>query len=332
MLKQIYFVITRRCNLFCSHCIRSSGPDIKDNLLRDQFKGAVRLLRSMSSHECNFLITGGEPVLHSEFAELVDITYSYFDFVVINTNGLYQNKLLSIAKQYPKLKFQISIDGDQLHHEKIRGKKTFDRSLETAHKIAELGNQVTIATTAGKTNIGSLKNLDLYLCNINYFRWTIKYEVIYGRATTKNMIPLNDWNSFVDNVYNKFYNKGKVKINKIFSNEIFTNNTNISVDKRAMNCGTFNSKLYVNPDLTVFPCACLEEISLGDLKKDTSMDIEEKMKLYQQKTKLKESTICNSCPIKKACNGGCPGASLHVHGDFGMGDPRCPAVQSIKFN
>ncbi len=327
MLKQIYFVITRRCNLFCDHCIRSSGPQIIDNLSLQDFSKTLSPLKSISSDDCNFLITGGEPAIHKDFSAIINQVYNYFNFVVINTNGMYQAKLIDVALKYSNLRFQISIDGDKECHENIRGKKTFDRTLETADKLSKLGNKVTIATTANLSNIASLEKLDLELKDIKYFNWTIKYEVAYGRADTSNKIPLDNWNSFVDIVCSKFLNKNRIKIDKIFPSYVFNSNNTINKNSDTLNCGTFSSKLYLNPDLTVFPCACLEEICLGDLNSDNIEIIKTSMDKYKLQMELKNNSICNFCPSKTLCNGGCPGATFHSFGHFGLGDPRCPAVQ-----
>lgn len=325
-LAQVYFIITRTCNLFCSHCIRSSGPNIKDTVQLEQALHTIQEIAKVH-HNPSFLLSGGEPTLHPNFFEILDAAYTHFEKVVVNTNGLNVKALTKIASHYPKTHIQISLDGDEAIHNLIRGKGTFNKTL---HHIKLLGQQnitTTIATTVGKSNVNSFANLDVALTDIPFTRWTIKREVLYGRASKQNALTTSQWNDFVEDVAN-FANYERIEINPMFELSAFIpKEIEPNFNEFRCNCSTGRSKIYINPDLTVFPCACLEELQIADFKVDT---IEQVLtKVGQLKIEAKSSSPCIQCPAFNRCRGGCPGASYHAFGEFGIGDPRCPAIEEL---
>lgn len=322
-ITQIYFVLTRRCNLFCDHCIRSSGPGLEEEL---SFDSAKKTLENLSKYykSANLLLSGGEPTLHKNFVEIAEISSRLFDNVTINTNGLRHSFLEeAILRGRGNLGVQISIDGDATSHNKIRGKGTFERTIQTIKKIPD-NVHLTIATTVTKNNIHTLPSLDSYLQNIPFDSWTLQREVLYGRASlSSEKVHTAEWNSFVKTFKKNSLNQKRIVIGTMFDfTSLFKMKSN-----SGMNCGTFRTKFYINPDLTVFPCGCLEEQTFCDLSKEDSSVILERMKRLSVSPN-KESP-CKKCPFLKVCNGGCPGASYNYFQQYGVGDPRCPAINDL---
>lgn len=325
-LKQVYFIITRRCNLFCSHCIRSSGPNLTDRLTLKQFTDASLKLQPFAQY-AEILISGGEPTLHQEFRSIVKTACSIFKRVTINTNGLRERLLKDVASDNQNLGVQISIDGDETYHNKIRGLNTFNRSMATIRSLVDLGITVTVATTLSSVNMNSMYNLDEQLTQLPFNKWTIQREVIYGRAKGGNAINTDDWNNFASYVMENFKNKNRIIINSMFNFANLAKKLHTRDSSHILNCGTGTSKLYINPDLTVFPCGCMEEIILGDLSFDSSEAVLEKMSLLP--INPSSTSPCKVCPFYQVCKGGCPGSSLHMFGSFGVGDFRCRAVKDL---
>lgn len=328
ILKQVYFIITRRCNLFCSHCIRSSGPDLSDGLTLEQFTKTAETIQPFAN-SAEILISGGEPTLHPEFYSIVNAACNIFNHVTINTNGLRKNLLLEVTSAKKNLGVQISIDGNEIYHNNIRGPNTFNRSVDAIKALAQSDIAVTVATTLNSFNLYSMDNLDVQLEDLPFHKWTIQREVIYGRAKQENAISTEDWNNFVSRVTQNFRNRNRIIINSMFNFVNLNNKLNSSKkgNDYILNCGTGTSKIYINPDLTVFPCGCMEEIILGDLFVEPIEAILEKMQLLP--VEPSSYSPCKACPFYQVCKGGCPGSSLHMFGSFGVGDLRCQAVKDL---
>lgn len=323
-LSQVYFIITRTCNLFCSHCIRSSGPKVRDQLSLDQAKYALSELHRLNQNPM-ILISGGEPTLHKNFYEIVEHATKFFETVMINTNGLNYNALGKVIKAFPNVRLQISVDGDASTHNLIRGKNTFEQTMENIQRLSDEGAYIVVAATVGKSNLNSMSVLDKELSTISFIKWTIQREVLYGRASSANMISTNQWNEFVDST-NMFINNERLQSSKMFALSSFAS-TDVPFNEAKCNCGTGHSKVYINPDLTFFPCACLEEFIIGDLKQDSMEEVLKSLSGFNITSN--EESPCRKCPVFSRCKGGCPGASYHTYGQFGVGDPRCPAIQTL---
>src|SRR5262244_2015049 len=81
--------ITNECNLACLHCIEESGPGkaFKDELDRE---GALAVVDQLMDHEVPYLsFSGGEPMLHPNFFEMVERVTSRGSQLKIETNGRY---------------------------------------------------------------------------------------------------------------------------------------------------------------------------------------------------------------------------------------------------
>ncbi len=281
---------------------------------------------SSCAQGAQLLISGGEPTLHPKFLDIVSKAYDIFDNIMINTNGLNFYKLSKLAPLKDKVKIQISIDGDFPTHESIRGEGTYYKTLENVNKLSNLGFKVIIATTVANNNIKSMSGLDDDLDKTDFSLWNIKRIVGYGRAEDNDDISSDHWNGFYRNVKIGFANKPRISIQPMFSIETIakmdvSTYSNSDLSLRGVNCGTGRSKLYINPNGTVYPCACMEHKIVGDFGQESYLSISEK--LANLNISPKKSSICQKCRIWNLCQGGCPGIGER---NFNNGDPRCPIV------
>ncbi|MCU8090197.1 radical SAM protein [Shewanella sp. SM20] len=332
-LEQIYLLLTRKCNLSCSHCIRSSTPyftEMIDINLAFQIIDKLSFIRK----ESVMLISGGEPTLHPSFYEIVEKSAKNFKKVVINTNGLRFSQLKRVI-DFKNVSIQISLDGDEETHNGIRGEGTFKKTLTNINKLFELGINVTIASTVTKHNINSFNKLDLALSDVNFLYWNVKRVVGSGRADDKDDVTTTAWNRFVAKIRHEAANLRRLRVAPMFSETTIFNADDIATTAKhsnlsAQNCGTGRSKLYINPNGTVYPCACMEEKITGDFKVDTTDEILDRLNTLPILPKL-EAT-CHTCPAWELCHGGCPGASQRAKFPA-FGDPRCSnALKSIIHN
>lgn len=323
-LRQAYLLLTRRCNLACSHCIRSSDSSFNQFI---PLTLAERIISRLSAGDSGsvLLISGGEPALHPQFREIVMLALADFQRVIINTNGLLHKKIVDLCGLAGNLEVQISVDGDRQTHESIRGPDTYDKTLRNIRLISKEGMPVTVATTVSGKNIQSLSGLDDDLKDVPFNRWTLKRMVDYGRANAGDDVDTQAWNTFVESVGKGYANRHRILISPMFSLPVLqcraSPTSSLELSRVGCNCGTGRSKMYINPDGTVYPCACMEHVIVGDFNHDDYGDIREQ--LSQLPILPKAGSICRQCRAWERCQGGCPGASQR---SGGLGDPRCPVV------
>ena len=139
--------ITQRCNLNCKHC----GWEKKswDELNFQQWK---RIIDDLYHKGVTVIaVEGGEPTLHPDVPYIVDYIKHRGLFCIFITNGT--RDLSSINPDV----LWISIDGMQECHDRIRGKGTFNKVLETIK--ANRNKRIISLTSLSKTNINDIEAL-----------------------------------------------------------------------------------------------------------------------------------------------------------------------------
>ena len=106
--KKIYIEITNKCNLNCSFCSKGIHP--KREMTCQEFENV--LLKIKDYTESIYLHIKGEPLLHSQFDDILSVCDKYDMKVKITTNGTLLNKNLNIL-----LKHRISQINVSLHSE-----------------------------------------------------------------------------------------------------------------------------------------------------------------------------------------------------------------------
>ena len=78
-------LVTENCNARCPHCFNSFYREKKEI----DIKTYIKLCYYLSSNNISRVkIMGGEPTVHSSFREIIKISQSYFDSVIVFTNAM----------------------------------------------------------------------------------------------------------------------------------------------------------------------------------------------------------------------------------------------------
>ncbi len=326
---QLYLLLTENCNLNCSMCIRGqqNGINLDYNVLKN-----LQWLEEIKNYDV--IVTGGEPTLYPEFEKIVNLLCSYGGNVIVTTNGTTD---YYVKNDFIKdnLFFQLSIDGDRNKHNEIRGKGTFEKTFKTAKKLNDICAKFSIASTVSRKNFENMPLLAKELEKLENLRyWRLSYEMPFGSANFKDMLSSNEWNNFVDKILD--IAKLRVRIKKIFPFELYDKKKEdidklILNNRHCFNCGSGKDKVYIYPDFNVYPCTCLTDFCIGNLKEKTLDQILscEAITLFTE-YKTCNNSICNNCEYIKYCNGGCIGMSYHYFKKLGMGDVRCPKLGVLR--
>lgn len=324
---QIYFLLTENCNLNCAMCIRGKqhGSSMDMNKLK-------KVIANNDFTEQDIVITGGEPVIHERYSDIVKLMAQHSKTVTVTSNGTLDLRL-SELERINNLYFQISLDGDKISHNKIRGEKAFENTWKNICEMDERGIQYSIASVVSRKNKSDIFKLLPLLESLKALRfWRISYEMPFGSAAgIENIMTALEWNAFVDEMLMRA--KLRLKIQKIFPFELYDKRKDELEDsalrkKRSINCGSGVNKLYVYPEFDVYPCTCLTDFCIGNLEQQNLETIinGKAIQAFSHYT-LDGESVCQECEYKKFCNGGCIGMSYHYFGKLGMGDLRCPKMK-----
>jgi MoaA/NifB/PqqE/SkfB family radical SAM enzyme len=147
--------ITNECNLACLHCIEESGPGkaFKDELDRTQVFGVIDQLMD---HEVPYLsFSGGEPMLHPQFFEMVERVCARGGQLKIETNGHYLTlENCERLQQLGVKAVQVSLDGaSSATFGRMRVRGEFDRTLAGVRNLRAAGVPIEINFSPASFNV-----------------------------------------------------------------------------------------------------------------------------------------------------------------------------------
>lgn len=158
-LKDIILFVTDRCNMKCDHCMfweRIDQPGDEHSLRELELMAAsVPPLRTVS-------ITGGEPFLRNDLTEIIETFYrdNHSHHVQVNTNGLLMKRMedlvtSDLAMKYEHyLTYQVSIDGPEDQHDKVRCMPgSFKKIIENLKRLVDLKEKHPFFRPVVLTNI-----------------------------------------------------------------------------------------------------------------------------------------------------------------------------------
>ena len=123
------FAITEHCNLRCPHCIRDDVPTVS-SLPPSLHARTVDAARRIAGDALIVSLTGGEPLLHSEFATIVGLLGERgipYRFV---SNGWHTRRVLPALDAVPPSAVRLSLSGGTAAtHDAERGRDSFRRVL-----------------------------------------------------------------------------------------------------------------------------------------------------------------------------------------------------------
>jgi len=158
-LTSIYIYAAGSCNLACRHCWivpkfqpdGIGGPYVK----LEHVEKAIREGKSLGLRSVK--LTGGEPTLHPQFRQMVDLTNNAGLDILLETNGtLVDGDLALFLKSRPHVDFiSVSLDGATAEtHDELRSVPgSFQRALAGIENLVRAGFRPQVICTLHKGNV-----------------------------------------------------------------------------------------------------------------------------------------------------------------------------------
>lgn len=166
-------ILTYRCDSRCSMCYIWKNPTQPDAEV------TLETLEKLPGGFDFLNVTGGEPTLRKDLADVVDLLYPKTNVLEISTNGLHVDRLIPIVKKYPDVKVRISVEGFEATNDRIRGEKGgFKKKMDAMEQlIAAGGRDLGFATTFQDENIDEV---------VEMYRLTKKLNVEFATSALHN--------------------------------------------------------------------------------------------------------------------------------------------------
>ncbi|MEM7541684.1 MAG: radical SAM protein [Pseudomonadota bacterium] len=161
------------CNLTCEHCFYWRNLNRRDDLSFEEFQALSQEL----GHFENLNLSGGEPFIRKEFAQICElfIRNNGVRQIYVPTNGYFtdrtEKQLREVLKQDSLQLFvcEISLDGTEDYHNQFRGNgKSFEKAMETYDMLAQLQSEdprlrIHTISTATHENMDEIWRLTSFL-------------------------------------------------------------------------------------------------------------------------------------------------------------------------
>jgi len=174
-LRYLELQVTWRCNLACGHCYL--GPAQAVDLPLEQIAALVREFEAMGG--LRLMLSGGEPLLHPRWSEINAILAALPLRRVLLTNGLLLRG--SVLAELHCEEVQISLDGAQAGHDRLRGPGSFAGALAAAQAVRDSGRDLSIATMVHAGNLDQFEELEELVRGLGAIEWGIDAPSLSGR-------------------------------------------------------------------------------------------------------------------------------------------------------
>lgn len=328
--------ITDRCDQRCEHCYIYAGKNIPHiNELSIEKLDSI-LYNFIDT--CNKMgkmpfiaVTGGDPLLHPNIWTFLEHLHDNHVHFSILGNPFHVTEEAAIRlKQLGCTNYQMSLDGLQKTHDKIRKAGSFEATLSKISILKEAGVHTSIMTTVSRMNIMELPDLvDIVVANkVDNFAFA-RY---CPNPNDLDMLPTpEEYRNFLDNMWEKYiqyaesetrfalkdhlwklylYEKGLFKIDDM------ENTDDLILD--GCHCGI--SHITVLSTGMVYACR-RSETPVGNVFDESLYDIfwSDEMEKYRQ---YQNFIACSQCELKNFCRG-CPSVAKCATGSFYSKDPQC---------
>ena len=189
-LKELWFHVTNRCNLSCSHCLFASGPDDGAEMKVDKI---LALADEAISMGCKlFALTGGEPFIHRDIEKIINVLLSHEGVhVAVLTNGVNIKSVLEKNTQweFDRFHLQISVDGLEDNHDRIRGAGKFKKLTQTLQWLKSGNIPYTLSMCVDKQNVEDMAGIVDFAANIGASNVHYMWYFVRGRGETDLLVP-----------------------------------------------------------------------------------------------------------------------------------------------
>ena len=261
--------LTYNCNFSCKHCYINSNPN------NNEFWETTELLKLLSDlKSLGILIvelTGGEPLAHPDFIQIIERCLQLFPVVGVDTNGylLKQSHINLIKKYSNRVFFQVDMHGDDPKY--VDWFCNHEGAFENAKKAIMMLSKEKIIVRAAMTltplNIHQIFPTISLVKNLGATNMILSTVVPTGRGDSSELIfSPNDIENLIKQVE---------LAKQEFGDFLFENPEYIPIvgetNDNKLNCGAASRSLCFTPngDIKMCPMSNPKDFSLGNVYKES---------------------------------------------------------------
>ena len=206
-------------------------------------------------------ITGGEPFVRDDLAEIVEECYRHAPRIVISTSGWFSDRIIELARQFPNIGIRISIEGVGTMNDTLRGREGgYQRGFDTVEALRKMGvKDVGIACTIGNENSADMLKLHDRAEEMKIeFATAAVHNSYYFHKNDNKITDIARVSADIEQlVVRQLKERNPKSWFRAYFNMGFINY--ISGAKRLIPCESGTTNFFINPTGEVYPCNGIEE-------------------------------------------------------------------------
>ena len=310
---KVQWKITNKCNLKCKHCYlgKLDGFEL-------DFKKAMEITDTIiNSNVMEVTLSGGECLTYKGIEKIIQKLLNNEIKVDIFTNALllkrFLDKLDETNIEKNKLLFYVSVDGLKDTHEKIRGKNTFDITIENIKYAIDNGYTVVTNTVINKINYVDIIDMVVLLKKLGVKDVQLSNLIIQGNASKDLKLDLKSQISLKDklsNLYKEHPEFGYIYysevpdedgIRKVYS---LNNDKDEYVGNDNWKCTAGIARVTIDPNGKVYCSPFIKDSFLGDLNSENLEEVWDNVNRYKFLKRLSKENADRVCLAMKEGNKG----------------------------
>lgn len=325
---------TKKCNAFCKHCYGSSGDAFENELETQEIKRIIDLF-SDNFHMKKMFFTGGEPFTRKDIVELIQYAHFKDMEIMISTNGkLITKELLMDISHVNFSMFQVSLDGEQKVHDKIRGEGFFDYAISAIELLKDFNfKNTTIATCLMRDNFDQISKIVDIVVKYEVDIYALVLLLVTGKAEKDLDVTSKELKYAIDDLfrsYRKYNGKFKLAENCIIPPALVpTDLRDINLHKQFELCCAFPNIVGIEANGNIAPCDgffTFPEYIAGNIRENNLKNIWNNSPVFKKLENLDLTDlkgVCSKCIFLKTCAGSCRASSYSYYDDITAPFPTC---------
>lgn len=310
-LRTLFFELTVHCNEHCRHCGSNCG-DIKETtpLSTKEWKQVLdEVKRDFDISKLALYVTGGEPLLHKDFFEIMNYANKLgFAWGMTSNGSLISKKTAVMLKEAGMRTISISIDGLRETHDWFRESPgSYDKTMEGIKNLLSENcfEHVQVTTVVHHRNINELNELYEIMKALGIRSWRVITMDPIGRAKDNPdlMLTGSEYKYVIDFIReHRFEDKMEVRYG-------CSHYLGVEYEREVRkwyflcNAGVYTASITHNGNI----CACLDierrpELVEGNIRNDSLKTVWEKgFKIYR--SDYRKCGKCKDCSEYSFCAG-----------------------------
>ena len=314
----VHWELTYRCNQRCAHCYLDVQPP--ERAAREAPGAAEQ--NELSTAECrrvidemaalgafSLVLSGGEPLLRDDWAELAAYARDRYMALRLFTNGtLVDASVASRIAQLHLCTVEVSVYGaDARTHDALtRAHGSFDRAIRALRLLREHGVRTVMKTPMMRQNVGQFRGMQALAGELGA---QFHHDASITPSANPRLNPLQF--RMTEDDLRAYYRQTLEP-----SRGSLVANVPLAATPDRRPCGIGTSAITIDPYGNVFPCLEVR-LAAGNLRQSTLREIWERSGLWAElrRLTLEELPACRACDLAGYCTR-CHGLAWQIDGDL----------------